>query len=717
MDFSVAEGAAAIKWLEDVRRAADAHTHELGFFPRNVFASFANRGMLNVLVWRDSAGESHYAGHLLFDARYPRAHIRQMFVVRTFRQRGAASFLLKRLIASLSAAGFIAIYARVGEDLVEANSFWDRHEFVVFRIDAGGASKKRRVLVRCRELDAPQLFPPSKIDAKDPLGLAAGVGVELPLFLLDLNVLFDVTKPRRPRREQVVGLLQAERMNFCRLAISDEIRNELRRTSLCGRETDPMAGFIEIFPEFPLSPSGHGVSVDRLAKIVFPQGAMRRLNPNEVSDLRHLACVINNGLAGLITNDGALLDAAVPVRRSFGVEVIPSGYFEGSSYEEIGQRSFDATDESKLDLKFIQESHVCSIRSLLSEKVGVTSSEIVTKWIPHGALSRIATGKAVWDGDVCVGFITRTKKPSVGNFGARAAVDPSHPLALSIARILLLDLVDGLAGQGACQLRLEFPARQASLREVAAGLGFVGVPGSGVLVKSILGRVVTRASWAECCAVLENAGGAKLLTQDIPNYCEQGQLLLVQTADGNRAHVSLEQLESLLCPALFCLPKRPAVLVPIERRFSEPLLQHTRQLPLLSEGTASLFRERLYLSSPRTFPRFKRGMLMFFYESGKNQGSQQVVAVARVREVFLKPAASLNRESLMQSVLTQRHVKEIGKSEMKTVTLFDNIFRLECPVGLDVLSRLGCGRPNDLITAKLLTDEQAAAIIASGFDA
>ncbi len=712
--FSVLEGDATLPWLGEVCQAADANTHELGFFPRNVFTHFARRGLLNVLVKIEPGGQSTYAGHLLFEARHPRATIRQMYIDPTFRRQGAASRLLDDFSSSLTAAGFIAIYARVGEDLA-ANDFWDRHGFVVQRVDDGGSSKKRKVLARCRELDSPQLFPPSRISDANPLGLVVHEGIEPPLFLLDMNVLFDVSKPRRPRREQAVGLLQAERMSFCRLAISDEIRNELRRTSFGGRDTDPMAGFVEIFPTFPLTTTASNVQIADLAKLVFPRAlATQTLNANELSDLRHLACVINNDLAGLITNDDALLDAATEIQREYGVEILPSGYFESAENATIEGRSFDSLDQSRLDLLPLREGQEEAVRSLLSQRIALSGSELATQWLPHGTQSRVAAGRAVWCKDQCIAFITQTNKPSGGVIVVRAAVDHSHPRSLDAARILLLDLVEGLTQQGQCQVRLELPPRQTNLREIAAGLGFVGAIGANFLVKSILGCVVTPMNWAGCHTTLVDIGGPKL-PAEIPDYRAYDQRVPILTSDGNRTHVPLEKLETLLSPALFCLPGRPAVLVPIERRYAEPLLGHSKQLGLLSSGTASLFRERHYFSDPKTLSRFKRGMLMFFYESGKNRGSQKVVAVARVREAFLKPKDAVDQDDLQKSVLTTKHLTEIGKADMKTVTLFDNIFHLPRPVGLDVLKHLNCGRANDLITTKVLTSEQVGGILAAGF--
>ena len=237
-------------FLDEIRKASDANRHSLSFYPKSVFEEFARNYGLYVIAEKCPEG-SEYAGHLLFHNRFPRARIVQSFTLEKYRRRGLAAALINHLIAILTSDGFMSIYARVAEDLVDANRFWERQKFYVQRIEKGGASRKRQIIVRCHELESPQLFPASGISADNPLGLAVHPSNVVPLFLLDLNVLFDLA-PRRLRHDEAVSLFQAERMNFCRLAISNEIREELRRTAHEGK-TDPMDAYIGIFPSFPLS--------------------------------------------------------------------------------------------------------------------------------------------------------------------------------------------------------------------------------------------------------------------------------------------------------------------------------------------------------------------------------------------------------------------------------------------------------------------------------
>ncbi len=107
---------------------------------------------------------------------------------------------------------------------------------------------------------------------------------------------------------------------------------------------------------------------------------------------------------------------------------------------------------------------------------------------------------------------------------------------------------------------------------------------------------------------------------------------------------------------------------------------------------------------------------MLFYESIKQGGSGEVIAMARVRQAYLKPFEALGVSDLEQSVLTSATIARIGKANMKTVTVFDNIFPLPRPVPLKSLKRIGCGRANDLITTRPITDSQLQEILIEAFD-
>lgn len=129
-----------------------------------------------------------------------------------------------------------------------------------------------------------------------------------------------------------------------------------------------------------------------------------------------------------------------------------------------------------------------------------------------------------------------------------------------------------------------------------------------------------------------------------------------------------------------------------------------------------MHKERHYISDKRNVNHFQKGALIFFYESQRNNGRAAIVAAARVKHAYLKPLSDLGISDFEQSVLDANSIDLIGKSPVKTVTVFDNLILLHKPVSLEFLKRIGCGRPTDLLTTRKLTNTQSAAILDEGFN-
>jgi len=696
-------------FLDFVRRAGDNNKGALGFFPASVYHDFARKDCLYVLI-DGREGEPQYAGHLLFTLLYPVAKVIQMHIEPRYRRHGLAAGLIEHFCDELTRIGFTSIYAGVAEDLTEANRFWEAQKFHVQAIRKGGESRKRKIFRRCRELDSPQLFPTSGIDQHNPLGLAAPSIISISLFLLDLNVLFDVTGPRRERHHDAVSLFQAERQSICSLAISNEVREELHRTAVKGR-VDPMEGFIDILPSFPLKKFALDDPVfNDLTSIVFP--LKEHLTENDKSDLRHLATAIEHDLAGLITNDSSLLNAGRSIQDKYGIEVLSPGTFKA---EQIDQQfnAFESKGAVELILKYIDDQDIAVFHSFLRQQK-ISSTEVATQWLPTGGNSRVASRLGIWAGNIPIGFITWSSTGQHGYVTARVATNCESDISDDAARILLMSLLDELTTQGARKVDLIMPPFQSVTREIAASVGFRGEANASGLHKIVLGGVVTADSWKDFRVQLQEKGAIKL-PENIPDFHSPSQLLDVLTPDGNRRYISLDDLESLLSPALLCLPGRSAVITPIQKTFSEPLLGHSSQATLLPAKRVSVFRDRHYISSSRTLPYFKRGTLMYFYESGAKGGRSAIVAVARVRQAYLRRAEDIGHQDLEQSVLDSKSVDFLVKSKMKTVTVFDNCFVLPRQITLKRLQQLGCGSSTQLLTTNAITADQSNNILREAF--
>lgn len=86
-----------------------------------------------------------------------------------------------------------------------------------------------------------------------------------------------------------------------------------------------------------------------------------------------------------------------------------------------------------------------------------------------------------------------------------------------------------------------------------------------------------------------------------------------------------------------------------------------------------------------------------------------------MKRAYLKSQRSLEASDLDPSVLDAATLEAIGKSEIKTVTVFDNLIRIPRPVPLKVLKRIGCGQPNDLVTTHQINPDQLESILSEGF--
>jgi GNAT superfamily N-acetyltransferase len=699
-----------------VRQAADAETLALGFFPAAVYTEFARHEQLYVAI-REVDGTSVYAGHLLFDLQFPRANIRQMYCTPESRRNGVAAKLLETLKSVLTRDGFVAIYARVAEDLQDAAAFWSAQHFYQQRVVPGSAARKRRIAVRVFELESPQLFPASGLSAagQDPLGLQTQVTGEPPLYLIDLNVLFDL-QPRRLRHAAAINLFRACHEGTCRLAISREIRNELQRHQPEHGRTDPMIELIATLPEFVLDELIDESSplFKELASLIFPaQLRNGQLSVNDKSDIQHLATTIKLKLTGFITNEVAIIQASDVLAQNYGIQVLSPDVFQRQEQSNVEEESINTLSESRLTTRAMESRDSNQVQTLLAH-CGVSNTSLAHYWLSPDGHRRATHQVVVACDETCVGYITWPKVTEGAKYLAHAAIDEGHAEATNIARALLRHVTQHMVNQSPCRLQLTLPSHQSQLREVAFSLGFRAAHDHSPLSKVIAGRVLTSASWARHRTDLARICDLRL-PEAPPRFVSSSQGVEIYTPDGNRRYVPLDLLETLLSPVLLCLPGRPAVISPIQRRFAEPLLEHSRQGSLLPAHTTSLYAAKQFLNDPRSLKHLQRGALMLFYESSEGGGEQAIVAVARIVEAYLRRRDALALSDLQASVLRPDTLDEIGQAQIKAVSVIDNIFPLRKPVPLVRLQALGCGNFNQLITTKPITTEQLASILNEGF--
>lgn len=705
---------AVAPYLKQVRSSADGNTKALGFLPESVYEEFARHESLYVATV-NADGQACYAGHLLFDSRFPRAHVLQIFCAKNLRERGIASLLLSTLVDRLTSNGFLSIQARVADELASANHFWEAKGFYIQRTELGRGAKPRRINARILELDTPQLFERSLLatNTDNPLGLAASSSTELPLYLVDLNVLFDLDY-RRVRHAQVVDIFRSVHAGHCRLGVSDEVGRELGRTSRSAT-ADPMFELIKTLPQFPASVRDKEQSTNALlASVVFPnQLRINALNANDLSDLRHLETAIRHRLSGFITSDQAILCAAPQIEAQYALRILSPDAFRASSLEEAIPQTVFTPSDRQIELRPTVPNDEESLRRLLTAR-GVSAAAIAGTWLSPLRTASLSSRLCAWVGEELAGYLSWNREiPGTKQTVAWAFVDERHAEAPSLARLLLRALLESAAVNGPREIRLELVSHQSDLRDSAHQYGFYSTGAHASLVKIAAGSILTRLNWQSGREAI--AAVCNLRLPLVPaNYSDVAQLVDVLSPDGYRRYLPLDTLETYLSPLLLCLPGRPAVITPIERRFAEPLLGHLAQTSLLPASCATLYAERHYICGPNAIKHLRRGFLILFYESGSSNGLKSVVAIGRIAQAYLMRRDDVDASVLEKSVLTSSTLSDLGASSNKSVAVIDNIFPLRSPVPLSFLRSIGCGDPNQLITTRPITDDQLNAIVNEG---
>ncbi len=595
-------------FIDSVIEEADKNKGALGFYASAVFHEFAAREQLFVAASSSDGAAPSYAGHILFDCRYPRCSVLQVNVLEAMRRNRIGRALLRSLREHLAPHGFSSIVARVAEDLTEANSFYKSEGFYVQSVLPGGASRGRIILRRVMELPTPQLFSSSGLSESDPLGTSDLVPVEKAVFLLDLNVIRDIS-PRRPRTETVIGLFKGERRGLYVLGVSSEARAELRRTAV--GKTDPLTDFVRVFPEF-LLPDNTEIQTlsDALLRLIFPSAqAYNAATPQQKSDVRHVATVVHFRLAGLVTSDDAILRVAHDLESRYRIKVVSPDLLTASLPEVRDVEDVALPQGSVISLRRVRGADLVELTEFLRPRMKGNESRLQEwlRWDLESAGFHYAAeidSRVVGYAGLCLG-LTR------GSIVAHVAVDESIGGPEEISSALLRRVEDHLTDGVGHTIHIDLPPDQAIARETALSWGYRGPSSGGALVKIYLARVVTGHCWSSYRQELAELSGLRLPTTP-PRYSHPDQQLAIITPRGEQAFHPLELLESLLRPIILALPGRPAVITPIRREYSSRLLEYSPQWSLLARDRPSLFPVKHYVGGAQVRGKVDRGMLMLF---------------------------------------------------------------------------------------------------------
>jgi predicted nucleic acid-binding protein/GNAT superfamily N-acetyltransferase len=692
-------------FLDAIRAQADSERDALGFLPEPAYAEAARQRKLILLLSQDGDRIS-YAGHLLFGGIFPVMRVRQISMTAKSRRTGQATTLLRALIAQGEKEGYLSTVANVATDLAGANAFYERNGFVSVRLKPGGKTRNRKINVRILQLQTPSLISlmvgptqPKAIEIIQPKKRSP----DIPIYAIDLNVFYDAIR-NRIRSEDAGAVFEAALSHQIRIAATQEFILELKRTSN-NPTNDPVLSLARRIPNLPVQDK---TTIEKIKPIitglVFPERATSgHLKSTDESDVLHLAHAVAAGVSGYITSDSRVLSARDSLMTEFNLDVIGLSEF-------VDLLDLPNSDEAAIPAKETRNFRIQ--RPSAEEAIAFIESERLTAQpFLIGTKAADCERSSVSDSDGIIG-VSLLLPASALDRPSRSivCVRQEHPFSSTVADFLLSEQIRHCTRNSACHLlMLDIPSHPIT-RRIAFNLGFQQQTGNvSTLAKIALGQSVTSKTWDKTRLSIERLAGLKLQV-NCPTY--DRPKAQITTSIGDNIEVGLFELETLLSPTLFALPKRKAVVVPITRSFAADLLGTDLQYSFLEVPEAHFLSRRTYFNTTRATRSMIRGSAIAFYESSRGKGRGAVVALGRILDVTSIPVSSVP-ESLRRGAVVD-DLGTLTKSERILATTFDNLIVFKKPVTLTKLRQIGCVTKANFVSATPISAKHLTAIVEAG---
>ena len=704
----------ALRYVDHIQAAADTEKDALGFLPANVYEEAARKGCIFVAVTAD--GRAEYAGHVMFGNKFPYGRVYQTYVLPQFRGFGTGKKLIQALVTYAEGKGFLSLTARVAQDLQEANAFYDGSGFETLKTELGGQTRKRLINIRVRALDTPALF--GYRERVSGLPLADPIPAFAPVFTIDLNVFFDVAK-RRPRSTYAGPILSAAYNNLVQLTATEELANELRRTSF--GESDTALEFASQLPTLSAPADGFpSLLLERLAQLVFPDRANRNaLTKQDVADIRHLAIAAHHTVSAFVTAEDALVAASPAVEDLIGLRIIHVSNLATSLRNALSIRTPLDVGFAGGDLRLCElgQTHINSLERL-TENLDVPK-DIAARMRAFGLR---ATGWKTLVVALEAGVVAAASWKISDSLNSTLEVflvcDDAHAASEVASDILLHQLSQMATSDGPCRVQLTIPRLCTTIQRVALRCGYTKCKDENSSKQSrfqrlSVGGMITTTNWEEVRRGLKNIS-SMTFPASLPSFVGPAMRIDLQTSESREYSIDLFDLETSLSPTVVLLHGRPAVLTPIQAQFADHLLGTAEQGSLFPRRGANALHERTYFCSPRTQRLFDRGTIVVFYESGAAGGRMAATAIARVRNAEVISKRKIAQDILESGVLDAAELEEVTTGEQVTALTFDNVLRLNRPVSLARLRALGCIDGSNAITSRAITPTQLQQIVEEG---
>jgi len=698
--------------LPAIRALADGEKEALGFLPEAAYREAIEKRRL-VAMCTSASGNPEVVGFVLFSGVFPNARVQQIAVAREHRRARIASTLLNDFVSQLETQGYLTVTAAVASDLPVAQEFYEHNGFTVRLLQAGGQARNRTIILRARDLETESFFsvlePRASSQTAVDLGLRQRSASQAPLYVIDLNVLFDVVRNKgRPRSAIAERLIAAALAHQIRLTVAPEFVAELERETK-GEALDPV---LRLARQLPRLPSTDRMETERLTALVHNIVFVADNSPKAgtvqaLSDARHLSQAALARSSGYVTSDGQMLAAREQLLQQIGIDVASLDEFAALLPGEASPTDHSQLKGTDCAIKSVP---VAVIRRYLEDQRvrAHLTAEFSQQPLTQNRWKGVAVSEA---GDTVAIGVSIT--PSNIDAPARIMIHvrQDHVECETFADHLLDSQCQEVCRSGPVTIELPRVPGQTAVRRAAVLRGFLPVPNADTLIKVALGRPVTAESWPSIARQTRRRTGLRL-PEAPPNTATVLSGIVVNGPDGKPVTVRLAALEDALGPTLLAWPGREAVVVPIARNYADELLGTGDQFPLFGSPEAAFVARRTYFNSPRTAALMRPGKPILFYESQRSGGRGAIVASARIVDATVIGKQQVPDELMRRAVVED--LEPMSASSEVLATSFDNLLRFPILVSYQSLRKLGVADSN-LQTATALSDAALSAILEMGW--
>lgn len=681
--------------IEDLVTIADNYKTEIGFWPRSSIEEAISRGRLIAATTKIDENEVP-VGFLVFGGVFPNGRIQAVAVAPNHVRRGVAQTLVNSIIAKLEAEGYLAISAKPAKDLRPAQKFYEKNQFEIVRTQAGGKSRNREIIVRERLLGSPSLLSALETPAQSLLRASSDNASNL--WVIDINVLFDLVKMGRAQYALATGIFTAALDGRARVAVTSEFSKELHRKTPSGQR-DPLLEVANALPKLRISTGDELQSLaGEVHKVLFETEKPSQANtPQARSDCQHIAeCVLGNATA-FVTSDGVLLRNRRLIREKWGLEVVALEDFHDALSSTVLRDNFQPARGEEFYLTKIS----VDTAKELAAKLGRANFD-ESYFQEHETRAVGYFTAAIHDDGDTVGLLASVAPETLGQpHRVLLLVNHDQPRAELAADTLLNQAIDNIGRSGLSLIQLADVPGQIIARKVALQAGFIMDQQGRGLSKAALGCPITPSSFQQLVDQLRVSFGdccSGLLPERFDNLDE----LLNANAE------EFTTVEKALAPTLIVSNSRRVCIQPIGQTYAAQLLGTSDQTNWLEQFEGAFRSQKIYVSSGRSKNLIRTNQLILFYESARTGGRGAVVAAARVDNVVTQKKSETGDKDMRKTVLDS--VERFSASQEVTLTGFSSLLRFPRPVTLNELKQIRATGTQNLQTTTVIATEAAQQI-------